>query len=111
MLQDINLDKDSTKCDDINKIWGSLKDITKQTAEEIIGTKEIKLKKKTYDPRKESENYFIYRELTLLIKKLKTKSKEKLRKLQKHWNWFYWKLQIWGEGKMDTKYWNYLLTD
>jgi hypothetical protein len=38
----------------------TLKDNIKQTAEEVIGTKEIKLEKKNYDPRKESENFFIF---------------------------------------------------
>jgi hypothetical protein len=46
----------------------------------------------------------------LLVKKLRTKSKEKLKKLQKLWSWFYWKLQRWGENKKDTKNWNYPLT-
>jgi exonuclease III len=101
---------DNIKNKNVNLIWKNLKDNIKQTAIEVIGTKEIKLEKKSYDPRKESENFFIFRELTLLIKKLKTKSKEKLRKMLKHWSWFYWKLQIWGEGKVDTKYWNYPLT-
>jgi hypothetical protein len=35
--------------EDINLTWKNLKDNIKQTAEEVIGIKEIKLEKKTYD--------------------------------------------------------------
>jgi hypothetical protein len=96
--------------DNIDKFWTILRISLQEIADEVIGKKEIKLEKRTYNPKKESKIYRIYRELLLLIKKLKTKSKEKIKHLLKHWHRYIQKLEIWKENKSDIKYWNYPLT-
>jgi hypothetical protein len=61
----------------LNDTWINLRDILRDTADEVIGKKDINVESGVYNPIKDSSSFKIYRELLILIKNLISKSKSR----------------------------------
>jgi exonuclease III len=89
----------------LNETWNNLSDILREVADEVIGKKEINIESRNYNPIKDSTSFKIYREILILVKSLKSKSKS--RQLLKYWSSYIPKLRRWSEDKIEMGFWDW----